>query len=89
MNVLRKIGCRVYQGVLYVGMAFMPWREPKILDGEDSFVKTVDFMSDNGVKRPLIVCDKAALEGGQKVPATPFTTAYFLIPPSNRWSRDL
>ena len=64
MNVLRKIGCRVYQGVLYVGMAFMPWREPKILDGEDSFVKTVDFMSDNGVKRPLIVCDKAALERG-------------------------
>ena len=45
-------------------MAFMPWREPKILGGEDSFVKAVDFMSNNGVKRPLIVCDKAALERG-------------------------
>lgn len=64
MNILKKIYCRLYQGVLYVGMAFMPWREPKILGGEDSFVKAVDFMSNNGVKRPLIVCDKAALERG-------------------------
>ena len=45
-------------------MAFMPWREPKILGGEDSFVNAVDFMSNNGVKRPLIVCDKAALDRG-------------------------
>lgn len=64
MNIFRKICCRLYQGVLYVGMAFMPWREPKILGGEDSFVNAVDFMSNNGVKRPLIVCDKAALDRG-------------------------
>lgn len=64
MNIFRKICCRLYQGVLYFGMAFMPWREPKILGGEDSFVNAVDFMSNNGVKRPLIVCDKAALDRG-------------------------
>lgn len=64
MNVFRKIGCRLYQGLLYVGMAFMPWREPQSLNGEDSFVNAVDFMTKKGVKRPLIVCDKQALERG-------------------------
>lgn len=64
MNIFKKIGCRLYQGVLYVGMAFMPWREPKVLDGQNSFVNAVDFMSENGVKRPLVVCDKPALERG-------------------------
>ena len=64
MNIFRKLGCRLYQGALYVGMAFMPWREPQILDGQDSFVNVVDFMAKQGVKNPLIVCDKPALERG-------------------------
>ncbi|MDE7454711.1 MAG: iron-containing alcohol dehydrogenase [Clostridia bacterium] len=49
---------------MYAGMAFMPWRKPKILDGEDSFVNAVDFMAKQNVCRPLIVCDKSALERG-------------------------
>lgn len=68
MNILKKLGCRIYQHTLYIGMAFMPWREPKILGGQDSFVNAVDFMSNNGVKRPLIVCDKPALERGALQP---------------------
>lgn len=64
MNLFRKIGCRLYQGLLYVGMAFMPWREPQILSGEGSFENAVDFMVKHGVTRPLIVCDKPALERG-------------------------
>lgn len=64
MNVFRKIGCRLYQGLLYVGMAFMPWREPQILSGEGSFANAVDFMVKHGVQRPLIVCDKFALDRG-------------------------
>lgn len=64
MNAFRKFCCRLYQGILYVGMAFMSWREPQILDGQDSFVNVVNFMSKHGVKRPLIVCDKPALERG-------------------------
>ncbi len=46
----------------------MPWREPKILGGQDSFVNAVDFMANNGVKRPLVVCDKPALERGALQP---------------------
>ena len=62
MNIFKKVWCRVFQAGLYVGMAFMPWREPKLLQGENSFANAVDFMQQNGAKRPLIVCDKAALE---------------------------
>lgn len=62
MNIFKKAWCRVFQAGLYVGMAFMPWREPKLLQGENSFANAVDFMQQNGAKRPLIVCDKAALE---------------------------
>ena len=54
----------MYQGLLYVGMAFMPWREPSMWLGEDGFANTVDYMLRDGVKRPLIVCDKPALERG-------------------------
>ncbi len=62
MNVFKKIWCRVFQAGLYVGMAVMPWREPKRLEGENSFADAVQFMCQNGAKRPLVVCDKPALE---------------------------
>lgn len=62
MKFFKKVWCRVFQSGLYVGMALMPWREPKLLQGENSFVNAVDFMQQNGAKRPLVVCDKAALE---------------------------
>ena len=64
MNFLKKIGCRLYQRALYVGMAFMPWREPELLEGEGSFAKVATYMKKKGVNRPLIVCDKPALERG-------------------------
>lgn len=68
MNVFRKLGCRLYQGALYVGMAFMPWRQPKLLQGAGSFADAVDFMKEHGVCRPLIVCDKPALDRGALQP---------------------
>ena len=68
MNVFKKIWCRVFQAGLYVGMAFMPWRQPKLLQGANSFANAVDFMQQNGAKRPLIVCDKPALARGALQP---------------------
>ncbi|MBR1955314.1 MAG: iron-containing alcohol dehydrogenase, partial [Clostridia bacterium] len=68
MNVFKKMWCRVFQAGLYVGMAFMPWRQPKLLQGANSFANAVDFMQQNGAKRPLIVCDKPALARGALQP---------------------
>lgn len=62
MNLFKKIWCRVYQSALYVGMAFMPWRQPELYIGENSFEQSVDLLTKNGVDRPLVVCDKSALE---------------------------
>ncbi len=68
MNVFRKMSCRLYQGALYVGMAFMPWRQPELLEGGGSFADAVNFMSEHGVVRPLVVCDKPALDRGALKP---------------------
>lgn len=68
MNGFRKFACRLYQGALYAGMAFMPWRKPKILSGEGSFAEAAEFMSKRGVNRPLIVCDRPAIERGALQP---------------------
>ena len=62
MNVFKKIWCRFYQTIMRLGMAFMPWRKPQLLQGEGSFASAVDFLAQHGVTRPLVVCDKAALE---------------------------
>lgn len=62
MNVFKKVWCRTYQAVMRVALAVMPWREPQLLQGEGSFASAVDFLAQHGVNRPLIVCDKAALE---------------------------
>lgn len=62
MNVFKKTWCRFYQAIMRVGLAVMPWREPQLLQGEGSFASAVDFLAQHGVNRPLIVCDKAALE---------------------------
>ncbi len=64
MNFFRKLYCRLYQKAMYVGMAFMPWRAPQVKDGENCFADAADFISAKGLKKPLIVCDKAALERG-------------------------
>ena len=62
MNFFRKIWCRTYQGVMYVVQCFMPWREPRLIEGEGAFDNLADVLVEKGVLRPLVVCDKAALE---------------------------
>ena len=62
MNVFKKCWCRLYQGVLRVGMVFMPFRNPRVVNSAGSFANAVDILLSQGVTRPLVVCDKAALE---------------------------
>ncbi len=62
MNIFKKAWCRTYQGLMRIGMAFMPWRKPEILQGEGTFASAADFLAKHGVTRPLVVCDKPAME---------------------------
>ncbi|MGN1066718.1 MAG: iron-containing alcohol dehydrogenase [Candidatus Fimimonas sp.] len=62
MKTFKKILCRTYQKAMYVGMVFMPWRQPELLQGVGCFNNVVDFLQKRNVNRPLVVCDKATLE---------------------------
>ncbi len=62
MNFFKKAMCRIYQKALYVGMVFMPWRQPELLQGTGCFNNIVDFLKKRGINHPLIVCDKETLE---------------------------
>lgn len=62
MNALKRFWYRLHQGAMYVGMAFMPWREPELLQGEGCFANATEFLAKHGALHPLVVCDKAALE---------------------------
>ena len=68
MNFFKSVWCRLYQKTLYVAMAFMPNRQPTIIQGDGSFARLADTLSDNGVLRPLVVCDKAAIARGALQP---------------------
>lgn len=68
MNFIKSAWCRLYQKTLYVAMAFMPWRQPTIIKGEGSFAELADTLLQNGVVRPLVVCDKAAIARGALQP---------------------
>lgn len=64
MNFFKKAGYRIWQKTLHVAMAFMPWRQPEVVQGIGVFNTMVDFLKKRGAKHPLVVCDKQALMRG-------------------------
>lgn len=62
MKLLRKIASRTYQFFVKIGMAFMPWRQPVLLQGEGSFENVGSFLCDKKVHKLLVVCDRQAIE---------------------------
>lgn len=62
MNAVKKFWYRFRQGAMYVGAAFLPWREPELLQGEGCFSNAAEFLVRHGAHHPLVVCDKSALE---------------------------
>ena len=55
MNPLRRFACRVFQKVLYVAAAFLPFREPKELHGYEALAEE---LTAHGLRHPLIVTDQ-------------------------------
>ena len=50
--------CRTYQTIFKVASGFLPWREPKLLEGEGSIGKLPQEISQRGIKSVLLVTDK-------------------------------
>lgn len=63
-----KLFCRVYQGVMYLACFLLPWREPKLLVGNDAVARLAQTIKDRGVKKVLVVTDKGLTSCGLPQP---------------------
>lgn len=58
MNILKRTGFRIFQGMMYVGMYLVPWNEAEILnEGAGSLDKMPKWVKSHGRKSVLIVTD--------------------------------
>ncbi|WP_432361267.1 iron-containing alcohol dehydrogenase [Sporosarcina sp. UB5] len=56
--------CRSFQRVMKVTSFFLPWREPKIVEGENSLAKLPTLIKREGIHTILIVTDKGITATG-------------------------
>lgn len=52
-----KIGCRIFQGVMKVGMYLIPWKMPQTLEGAGAIKRLPALIKEKGFKNVLIVTD--------------------------------
>ena len=54
---LKKLGCRVFQGGMKMGMYLLPWRVPKLMQGAGTVKKLPAAVKRRGFRKVLIVTD--------------------------------
>lgn len=52
-----KIYCRIYQGIMKIGMYFLPWKMPEVLEGAGCIRRLPAIIRQKGYKNVLIVTD--------------------------------
>ncbi|MDD6467449.1 MAG: iron-containing alcohol dehydrogenase [Erysipelotrichaceae bacterium] len=55
---MNKVYCRMYQGVMKVGMYFLPWSMPSTLEGPGTVKQLPSWIKEKGYRNVLIVTDK-------------------------------
>ncbi|MTI67010.1 MAG: iron-containing alcohol dehydrogenase [Firmicutes bacterium] len=55
---MSNIYCRIYQGILKIVSYLLPWRKPKLLEGENSLNKLPKIIRNKGINSILIVTDR-------------------------------
>ncbi len=58
---MKKCWYRLCQKVLKLGMNFMDWSEPVLLEGEGSVLKLPSFVKEKGITKVLVVTDKGLM----------------------------
>ncbi|AZU62145.1 iron-containing alcohol dehydrogenase [Neobacillus mesonae] len=53
-----KLYCRTYQRMMRMASAFLPWRKPELLAGENSLSKLPELIKSKNIESVLIVSDK-------------------------------
>jgi alcohol dehydrogenase len=59
-----KAYCRTIQGVMKTSSSFLPWREPELLEGENSLRKLANLIKKQGIESALIVTDQGIVSVG-------------------------
>ncbi|MEH7121273.1 iron-containing alcohol dehydrogenase [Neobacillus vireti] len=59
-----KAYCRTFQRVMKTTSSLLPWREPALLEGENSIRKLARLIKDQGVENVLIVTDQGIVSVG-------------------------
>lgn len=59
---IKKVYYRTYQKVLKLGMNFMNWKEPELLEGEGSVLKLPALIKEKGLKKILVVTDSGLMK---------------------------
>lgn len=59
---LKKCWYRIYQKALKLGMCFMDWSEPELLEGENAVLRLPSFVKNKGIDKVLIVTDKGLMK---------------------------
>ena len=64
MNIFTKIFTRTFQGVLYVAMNFLNFREPEIIPTEEGLISLPKFIKNKGKNTILVVTDESIFKLG-------------------------
>jgi aldehyde:ferredoxin oxidoreductase len=64
MKTLRKMYCRTFQFIMYAGSFALPWRQPALLEGENSIQKLPKLVASQNCKSLLVVTDAQILSLG-------------------------
>lgn len=64
MNIFTKIFTRTFQGVLYVAMNFLNFKEPEIIPTEEGLISLPKFIKNKGKNTILVVTDESIFKLG-------------------------
>ena len=56
-SLLYRFACRAFQKTFFLGIHFMPWREPQIIHGAGSLQRLPNHLKANGIGNVLLVTD--------------------------------
>lgn len=62
--MMYRLYCRSYQGVMKMASYVLPWREPELLEGENSLIKLPKLIKNQKIECILIITDKGIVAAG-------------------------
>ena len=65
---MNKLFCRLFQSAMKLGMYFLPWTTPGIIQGQGSSVEIAEDMKARGIGRALVVMGPNMMKRGLPVP---------------------